>query len=123
MKTLILSLLLALPLPALALEIAPYTPQALAQAQNAGKGVVLFFHADWCPTCRAQTKILRGWLGDDRVPGTVLLADYDTQKALERRLGVRTQSTMIFYQGNTETYRLSFVTTRDDLRKAFRHIH
>ena len=57
------------------------------------------------------------------MPGTVLLADYDTQKALERRLGVRTQSTMIFYQGNTETYRLSFVTARDDLRKAFRHIH
>jgi thiol:disulfide interchange protein len=35
-----------------------YSPDALAQAQQKGRAV-LFFHADWCPTCRALDKEIK----------------------------------------------------------------
>jgi len=42
---------------ALALDIQPYTAETLAAKQQAGAAVALHFHADWCPTCRAQEKV------------------------------------------------------------------
>ena len=50
--------LLASATAAQALDIKPYTATALAAAQQAGKPVALHFHADWCPTCKAQAKSL-----------------------------------------------------------------
>lgn len=41
-----------------ALEIKPYTASEFAEAQQAGKPVALHFHADWCPTCLAQQKVI-----------------------------------------------------------------
>lgn len=117
-----LSLFLASALPALALDIVPYSAQALDQAQKAGKGVALHFHADWCPTCRAQSKVFESWKGDAKVPGTLMVADYDKEKALKQKLGVRSQSTLIFYKGGKEESRLSGVTDPADLRQALRAI-
>jgi len=37
-----------------ALVIQAYSPELLASQQKADKAVALHFHADWCPTCRAQ---------------------------------------------------------------------
>ena len=52
-----------------ALDIKPYSAQALSAEQQAGKPVTLHFHADWCPTCRAQEKVFQQWTGDASVPG------------------------------------------------------
>lgn len=99
-----------------ALDIKPYSPAALNTAQQAGQRVALHFHAPWCPTCRAQETVFKGWQGDASVPGTLLVVDYDSARDLRRNLGVRSQSTLIVYQGAKEVARVAGVTDADDLR-------
>jgi thioredoxin-like negative regulator of GroEL len=101
---------------AFALDIQPYLPETLAARQKAGEAVALHFHADWCPTCRAQDKAFNGWKGDATVPGTLLIVDYDKERELKRQLGVRTQSTVIAYKGGKETGRLAGETDPKALR-------
>lgn len=101
---------------AFALDIQPYAPETLAARQKAGEAVALHFHADWCPTCRAQEKVFNGWKGDASVPGTLLIVNYDKERELKRQLGVRTQSTVIAYKGSKETGRLAGETDQAALR-------
>lgn len=110
MKTIQLLAALALTVSAslaLALDIQPYSPETLAAKQKAGEAVALHFHADWCPTCRAQEKVFNGWKGDAALPGTLLIVNYDKERELKRQLGVRTQSTVIAYKGGKESGRLA----------------
>ena len=46
-----------------ALDVNPYSAAALAEAQKADKSVALHSRADWCPTCRAQDKLLNAMTG------------------------------------------------------------
>ena len=101
-----------------ALDIKPYSAQALSAEQQAGKPVTLHFHADWCPTCRAQEKVFQQWKGDASVPGTLLVVDYDKEKELRKQLGVRMQSTLIAYHGSVEKARLAGETDAGKLRAA-----
>ncbi|MEY2633440.1 MAG: hypothetical protein RIR00_2094, partial [Pseudomonadota bacterium] len=104
---LLLTLQLGLTLrPALALEIQAYTPEALASATRDGRAVVLHFHADWCPICRAQDKVLQGWQGDASLPLTVFHVDYDRETGLRRQLRVRSQSTLLLYRAGAERDRV-----------------
>ena len=36
----------------------PYTQDKLDALNKAGKPALVFIYADWCPTCKAQEKIL-----------------------------------------------------------------
>ena len=44
--------------PALSASPQPFNAQAFADAQKAGKPILIAIHASWCPTCKAQTPIL-----------------------------------------------------------------
>ena len=101
---------------AFALDIQPYAPETLAAKPKAGEAVALHFHADWCPTCRAQEKVFNGWKGDAAVPGTLLVVNFDKERELKRQLGVRSQSTVIVYKGGKETGRLAGETDPAPLR-------
>ncbi|MBK6356726.1 MAG: thioredoxin family protein [Betaproteobacteria bacterium] len=101
---------------AFALDIQPYAAETLAAKQKAGEAVALHFHADWCPTCRAQEKVFNGWKGDAAVPGTLLVVNFDKERELKRQLGVRSQSTVIVYKGGKETGRLAGETDPAPLR-------
>ncbi len=101
-----------------ALDIAPWTAADFAQQQAAGKPVALHFHADWCPTCKAQEKVFNGWRGDAAVPGRLLVVDYDNARELRRQFGVRTQSTLIVFKGDKEVARLAGETDPAKLRAA-----
>ena len=85
-----------------ALTVTPYTPAALAAAQKAGEPLVLHFHANWCPTCRAQDKAFDALKADPSLKVTLMEVDYDKEKALEKQMKVTAQSTLIVLHGATE---------------------
>jgi len=103
-----------------ALDIQPYTATALAAAQKADQPIALHFHADWCPTCRAQTAVLQKLKSEKGLDLTVLVVNYDTEKALKRRFKVNAQSTLIVLKGQKEMDRLVGDTSPDGIRTALK---
>lgn len=99
-----------------ALDIRPYTATAFKAAQQSGKPVALHFHADWCPTCRAQEKSFRSLQSDKGLDLTLFVVNYDKERALRKQLGVRVQSTVIVYRGYRETIRSGGETRPEKLR-------
>jgi len=102
-----------------ALDIRPYDAAALAELQGAGKGVAVHFHADWCPTCVNQSRALEQLKADAQLqPLTVLVADYDKEKALKRQLKVRSQSVIVVFKGTAEVARSAGQTQPEQIRQA-----
>ena len=110
------ALLVAAASMAHALEVKPYSAQTLADAEKAGQPVALHFHADWCPTCRAQDKTLESMKSEKGLDLTILTVNYDTEKDLKKRFNVRTQSTMVVLKGTKEVARLAGDTSADSIR-------
>jgi thiol-disulfide isomerase/thioredoxin len=57
--------------------------------------VVLFFHADWCPTCQATEKDLTENAAAIPTGLTVVKVDYDTENDLRQRYGITNQHTFV----------------------------
>ena len=103
-----------------ALEVKPYSAAALAAAQAADTPVALHFHADWCPTCHAQDKVLQSLKKEPGLDLTLLVANYDTEKDLKRRFKVNAQSTLIVLHGQKERTRLVGDATTAGIRDALK---
>jgi thioredoxin 1 len=104
LKTLLISALTFAASQAFALNIAPYSAEALKAAQTAGKPVALHFHASWCSTCRAQERAFQGMKDAPELKDvTLLVVDYDKERPLRKSLNVRNQSTVIAYKGAKQT--------------------
>lgn len=103
-----------------ALDIRPYTAEALAEAQKADKPVALHFHAEWCPTCKAQEKVLQALKAEPGLDLTVLVANYDTEKALKQRFKVRGQSTFVVLHGQQERGRAVGETSAAGIRSVLK---
>lgn len=72
-----------------------YSTATVAAEQAAGNKVVLFFHATWCPYCKAADTAFKA-KGDDIPSGvTVLKTDYDSNTELKTKYGVTTQHTFV----------------------------
>jgi len=101
-----------------ALEIKPFSADALSGLQSAGKPVAVHFHADWCPTCVNQAKSLDALKTDPQLQAvTVLVADYDKERDLKRALKVRSQSTFVVFKGQTEVARSGGQTRPEQIRQ------
>ncbi len=92
-----------------------FDQKAFDSAVSSGKSVVLDFHADWCPTCRAQAPILADLIKTDTAMKKGLVAfkaNYDTEGMLKKQFGVQKQSTIIVFKGGKEVARSTGVTDR-----------
>ncbi len=117
---LVSSLLLGLAASSYALDVKPYTAAALAEAQQGGQPLALLFHANWCPTCRAQDRALDTLKSEQGLDLTVLKVNYDTEKDLKRRFKVNAQSTIVVLKGQEEKKRLVGDSTPEAIRGALK---
>ena len=98
--------LLVASMPASAAETQPYSPEALAEAQTAGKPILVDVYAAWCSTCRTQKPILAALTAQPKYKNLLVLrADFDKDKEVLKELGVRSQSTLIVFKGDQELVR------------------
>ncbi len=75
-----------------------YSPELFSELQGNEK-FLLFFHADWCPLCRALEAKIKNDIGvlNGR---TVLEADYDIELDLRKEYSVLAQVTVIFFNAD-----------------------
>lgn len=96
------AILIAMPLMAHAGQ--PYDAKAFAEAQEAGKSILVDVHASWCPTCAQQKPIIES-LEKANPKLMVFLVDFDTAKDALKRFRVQYQSTLIVFKGKAEVAR------------------
>jgi thiol-disulfide isomerase/thioredoxin len=100
----------------------PFDRAQFDSTRAAGKPVAVVFHADWCPTCRAQAPVLKNLM---LTPGlkslTLYVANFDTEKALKKSLGVTEQSTIVVFKNGKESARSTGDTQQDSLAALLRH--
>ena len=110
------ALLLALAGTAVADEV-PFNQASYAKAVAAGKPVVVYLHADWCPTCRAQQPIVDRLSKEPKLKDvTIYVADFDQETALEKSLKVTQQSTFVVFRQGHEVTRSTGQTTEPAIR-------
>lgn len=79
-----------------------YTPEKLATLLGSEK-FALFFHANWCPTCRALEKKLKENLNQLN-SRTVLEVDYDTETDLKKKYEITVQSMVVFINADGSVF-------------------
>lgn len=100
----------------------PFNQAQFDSMRTAGKPVAVVFHADWCPTCRAQAPVLKDLLQTPALkPLTLYVADFDTEKALKKSFGITQQSTIVVFKDGKEVARSTGDTQRDSLAALLRH--
>lgn len=98
---------------AFAAEFRGFDSVAFAEAQAAGRPILIDVAAEWCPVCRAQAPIIRDTSADSTFDNLIVFRiDYDDQRAAWRQLNVRRQATLIAFRGSRETGRLVAATDR-----------
>lgn len=70
-----------------------YSESKLTMAESGD--VVLFFKADWCPSCRTLDSDINESLDDIPAGVTILDTDYDEYTDLKKKYGVTTQHTFV----------------------------
>jgi thioredoxin 1 len=94
----------------------PFDQAQFDAARAAGKPVAVVFHADWCPICRAQAPLLKELAQSPQLKTvTLYVANFDTEKALKKSLGVTQQSTIVVFKDGRESARSTGDTQRDSL--------
>jgi thioredoxin 1 len=121
MKT-VLTFLMSLLLLSTALAAEqPYRADTLERLLADGRPVVVDFHADWCPICRAQAPIIRSLVSKPEFKDlTVLIANYDTELALRKTLNVSQQSTLVVFRHGKEVARSTGQTSPEKLAALLR---
>ncbi len=103
---------------AMAVDHVSYSQQAFEDAQAAGKPILVEISASWCPTCKAQKKIMNGLLTAPELAGlTIFEVDFDSQKDVVRAFNAQMQSTLITFKGTKEVGRSVGDTNTDSIKK------
>ncbi len=114
------AMLTVLAIPSFAVEV-PFNQAQFDAMIAAGKPVAVVFHADWCPTCRAQAPLLKELTQTPELKGlTLFVANFDTEKALKKSLGVTKQSTVVAFKDGKESARSTGDTQQASLAALLR---
>ena len=101
------------PAPSTAGTFEAYSPDKLALANDGT--VVLFFHANWCPSCRGLENDINAKLGQIPANTHILKLDYDTETELKKQYGVIRQHTLVVVDADgTELKKLTGLTNTLD---------
>jgi thiol-disulfide isomerase/thioredoxin len=105
------------PAAARAATQAPFDQATFAADQAAGKPVVVFIEASWCPTCAKERPILAQLMTDPAFKDLVILdVDFDSQKDVVRQMRATMQSTLVAFHGRDERGRTVGETHPEALR-------
>jgi thioredoxin 1 len=79
---------------------------------NSKAGGFIVFHADWCPTCAVQNRVLAGMVTSKPLsrPVTICKVDHDKEMPLKILLQVYQQSTIVKVQSGSLIDRRSGIT-------------
>jgi thiol-disulfide isomerase/thioredoxin len=103
-----------------AAEVQTYSKDAFQQAQAAGKPIVVFVTASWCPNCRKQQPVVDTMSKDKAFADAVIfVVNFDSDKQALKELNVMMQSTLIAFHGATERARTTAVTDPGAIRALF----
>jgi thioredoxin 1 len=81
----------------------PFSAEAFKAAQASGSPILVEIHADWCPTCKAQTPILEKLTADPKFKDLkVFRVDFDAMKPAVKQFRAQMQSTLIVFKGAAE---------------------
>jgi thioredoxin 1 len=94
----------------------PFDQKAFAQAQAAGRPILVEFYTTWCPVCKVQRPFLTT-LGQNPKYQTIAYfeIDFDRHKDLAREFRVHKQSTLIVFKGKNEIARSTGDTNRTSI--------
>lgn len=83
----------------------PFTEARFQALQKEGALIMVDIHADWCPTCATQQKVLDEYQAahPDRVLHR-LLVDFDKQKEWVKHFKAPRQSTLLLYRGTQQMW-------------------
>ena len=94
----------------------PFDQKAFAEAQAAGRSILVEFYTTWCPVCKVQRPLLTT-LGQN--PKYQKIAyfeiDFDRHKDLTRAFRVHKQSTLIVFKGKNEVARSTGDTNKSSI--------
>lgn len=111
-RSIILSSLLTVFAPFPAYARTSFSDAAFKSASKLGRPILIEFHADWCPTCRAQEKVINALVDQsDYSKVLVLRVLFDSEQDLLKRFGVRRQSTLILFKNGEEVARAVGITS------------
>lgn len=89
--------------PALAGGSVPFSAEAFKAAQAAGGPILVEIHADWCPTCKAQTPIVEKLAAEAKFKDLkIFRVDFDGMKSVVKDFKAQNQSTLIVFKGAAE---------------------
>jgi len=101
-----------------ALEIEPFSAEALAQARRADAPIALHFHSKSCGTCRLQSKAFEAMRAEPGLEMTLLVVDFDDDSKTPRAFRVFVAGAVVVLRGAVERTRLMGVVDPRQLREA-----
>ena len=109
MKLLTLSLLL---FGCFSLQAKEDSTKKINQFLEKNENVLVHVHADWCPSCKTQKKIISGL---DKKNFKLLEVDFDSDKEFLKKNKVFQQSMLIAFRGGKEKARVFGITKKDKI--------
>lgn len=76
-----------------AYSAAVYTDNQAVLTESGPK--VIYFHADWCPTCRALEERVNKTLSEFPDGTKIVKVNYDTEKELKKQYGIKVQTSLV----------------------------